>query len=53
MKKYKINDGFREETSVEASEYKLASGFFWFYDDKNELVMTYAAEKVLRIRLVS
>lgn len=49
MAKYIINRGSNSQRTVEAEEYRLADGFFWFTDDKGEDVLTYKADHTTSI----
>lgn len=45
-----INQNMTTQTSVEAADYSLLNGFFWFDDEEGNTVLTYAADKVVSIR---
>ncbi|MCE7483745.1 hypothetical protein AB0301_08730 [Microbacterium profundi] len=51
MAKYTINRGSSHPKQIEADTYRLVDGFFWFYDEKNNSVLTYKAEAVSSIWL--
>ncbi|MER7447817.1 hypothetical protein [Microbacterium sp. NPDC097977] len=54
MAKFKLETNLPEnDKTVEAETYQLASGYFWFRDDRGEDVLTVLASDVLTIERVT
>lgn len=53
MAKFTINKGSITERSVEADDYSLTGGYFWFRDGGNEDVLTLREKDVFSVERAS
>lgn len=52
MKTYKINSGFSDERTVEASSYGIQDGYFHFSDADKTRVFSMKADRVATVELI-